>query len=47
MVTRAQPNPHDFLPLTPVAFEILLAVAEGARHGYDVLLGIEQRTEDG
>ena len=37
-------DPGSFLPLTPVAFEILLAVAEGARHGYDVLLGIERRT---
>lgn len=34
-----------FLPLTPVAFEILLALAEGPRHGYDVLLAVERRTE--
>jgi DNA-binding PadR family transcriptional regulator len=38
------PDPTRFLPLTPVAFEILLALAEGPRHGYDVLLAIEQRT---
>jgi DNA-binding PadR family transcriptional regulator len=37
-------DPQRFLPLTPVAFEILLVVAEGARHGYDVLQGIERRT---
>src|SRR5690606_19313239 len=34
-----------FLPLTPMAFEILRAVAEGARHGYDVMLEIERRTD--
>ena len=33
-----------FLPLTPMAFEILLALTEGARHGYDVMLEIERRT---
>jgi DNA-binding PadR family transcriptional regulator len=32
------------LPLTPIAFEILLALAEGERHGYDVMLAIERRT---
>src|SRR5688572_16572288 len=40
----SSPDPERFLPLTPVAFEILLALAEGPRHGYDVLLGIERRT---
>jgi len=33
------------LPLTPVAFEVLLALADGDRHGYDVMLAIERRTE--
>jgi len=32
------------LPLTTVAFEILLALGEGERHGYDIMLAIEQRT---
>ena len=39
------PTPNDiarFLPLTPVAFEILLAVAEQARHGYAILQEIER-----
>jgi hypothetical protein len=26
-------RPEAFLPLTPVAFEILLALADGERHG--------------
>jgi DNA-binding PadR family transcriptional regulator len=34
----------SFLPLTPVAFEILLALGDGERHGYDVMLAIETRT---
>ncbi len=38
-------RPEEFLPLTPVAFEILLALAEGDRHGYAVMREIEERTE--
>jgi DNA-binding PadR family transcriptional regulator len=41
---RPSQDPQRFLPLTPIAFEILLAVAQGPRHGYDVMLGIERRT---
>jgi DNA-binding PadR family transcriptional regulator len=41
---KPPPDPERFLPLTPIAFEILLALAESPRHGYDVLLGIERRT---
>ena len=44
MSKRLSKSPESFLPLTPVAFEILLAVAEGERHGYDVMLEIERRT---
>lgn len=39
-----EPDPEGFLPLTPTAFEILLALAERPRHGYDVMLEIERRT---
>jgi DNA-binding PadR family transcriptional regulator len=31
------------LPLTPVAFEILLALAGGPQHGYAILQAVEQR----
>ncbi len=34
-----------FLPVTPVAFEILLAVAEEERHGYGIMQDIEASTE--
>jgi DNA-binding PadR family transcriptional regulator len=31
------------LPLTPIAFEILLALAGEPRHGYAILLAVESR----
>jgi DNA-binding PadR family transcriptional regulator len=37
-------NLGHFLPLTPVAFEILLALAGGEQHGYAIMLDVEQRT---
>jgi DNA-binding PadR family transcriptional regulator len=33
-----------FLPLTPVAFEILLALADGERHGYSILQEVDARS---
>ena len=35
---------ETFLPLTPVAFEILLALADGERHGYSILQEVELRS---
>lgn len=35
---------ETFLPLTPVAFEILLSLADQPRHGYSILLEIETRS---
>ena len=37
-------RPESFLPLTPVAFEILLALADGERHGYSILQEVEMRS---
>ena len=37
-------DPEAFLPLTAVAFEVLLGVASGCRHGYAILRDIEERT---
>jgi len=42
MVDRA--NLASFLPLTPVSFEILLALAGGELHGYAIMLDVERRT---
>jgi DNA-binding PadR family transcriptional regulator len=37
-------RPESFVPLTPVAFEILLALADGERHGYSILQEVEHRS---
>ena len=37
-------RPESFLPLTPVAFEILLSLADGERHGYSILQEVEHRS---
>jgi DNA-binding PadR family transcriptional regulator len=42
---RTTPNAEAFLPLTPLAFEVLLSVAGGSRHGYAILRDIEERSE--
>lgn len=41
---RPDPELHDHLPLTPVAFEILLALAGEERHGYAIMRSVEDRT---
>ncbi|MCC7123503.1 MAG: helix-turn-helix transcriptional regulator [Acidobacteria bacterium] len=33
-----------FLPLTPVAFEILLALADGEQHGYRIMQDVNARS---
>jgi DNA-binding PadR family transcriptional regulator len=38
------PAPEDFIPLTPVAFEVLLALGEGMRHGYAIMREVEARS---
>jgi len=40
----AQRHPNDFLPLTPVAFDILLSLLAGERHGYAIMQAVEERT---
>jgi len=44
MTKSLSQSPESFLPLTPVAFEILLALADGERHGYEVMIEIERRS---
>jgi DNA-binding PadR family transcriptional regulator len=36
---------ESFLPLTPAAFNILLALADGAKHGYAIIKEVALRTE--
>jgi len=37
-------DPRDHLPLTPAVFHILLALAEGEKHGYGVIVDVRERT---
>lgn len=38
-------NADALLPLPPVTFHILLALADGERHGYAIIQDVELRTE--
>ena len=37
-------DPGGLLPLTPVALNVLLALADGERHGYGIMLEVRERT---
>lgn len=37
---------ESFLPLTPAVFHILLALADGEKHGYAILKEVARRTDD-
>lgn len=37
-------DPQEMLPLTPAAFHVMLALAEGERHGYAIMQGVAQDT---
>ena len=43
MTTTSQ-EPRDFLPLTPAVFNILLALADGEKHGYAIMQEVETNT---
>ena len=38
-------NPEGHLPLSPAIFHILLALADGDRHGYGIMQEVKTRTE--
>jgi DNA-binding PadR family transcriptional regulator len=38
-------QPEHMLPLTPACFHIMLALADGERHGYAIMQSVEQLTE--
>ena len=38
-------DPSELLPLSPAAFHVLLALADGERHGYGIIKDVESRTE--
>jgi DNA-binding PadR family transcriptional regulator len=38
-------EPEDLLPLTPPIFHIMLALADGERHGYSIMQEVAAQTE--
>ena len=38
-------DPRSLLPLTPIVFQVLLALADGDRHGYGIIREVERRTD--
>jgi DNA-binding PadR family transcriptional regulator len=45
-VKHIRPNPEAFLPLSAAAFHVLVALADGEKHGYAILKDIRRRTGD-
>jgi len=43
-MTDTLQNPEELLPLTPAVFNILLALADGEKHGYGIMLEVEANT---
>jgi DNA-binding PadR family transcriptional regulator len=39
--TCSSPRPEDLLPLTPAVFHILLALADGEKHGYAIMQEVD------
>lgn len=49
-MAAARTSPHDpeaELPLTPAVFHILLALADGEKHGYAIMQEVKEATEGG
>ncbi len=43
-MATVQKNPEEFLPLTPAVFHVLLALADGERHGYAIMQEVAAST---
>lgn len=44
-MARQSVDPRSFLPLTPLAFQVLLALADSERHGYGIIREVDERTD--
>ncbi|MFN8371870.1 MAG: PadR family transcriptional regulator [Anaerolineae bacterium] len=44
-MANTTPHPHDLLPLTPAVFHILLALADGEKHGYSIMQEVARITD--
>jgi DNA-binding PadR family transcriptional regulator len=43
-MAKTSTDPRSFLPLTPFAFQVLLAISDAPRHGYGIIREIDERT---
>jgi len=43
-MTPKSRDPQPYLPLTPPMFHVLVALADGDKHGYAIMKEVEQRT---
>jgi DNA-binding PadR family transcriptional regulator len=43
-MTTTRANPESMLPLTPAVFHVLLALADGERHGYAIMREVAEHT---
>ena len=46
-MAKALKRPEDMLPLTPAVFHILLALADGEKHGYGIMQEVRMITDGG
>ena len=44
-MTQTTQAPQELLPLTPAVFNILLALADGEKHGYAIMREVEASTD--
>jgi DNA-binding PadR family transcriptional regulator len=44
-MARHRRNPEDLLPLTPGMFHVLIALADGEKHGYAIIKEVARRTD--
>jgi DNA-binding PadR family transcriptional regulator len=44
-MTATTQIPENYLPMTPAMFNILLALADGEKHGYAIMLEVEANTQ--
>jgi len=44
-MVNAPTDPESFLPLTPAVFHVLLALADGERHGYAIMQEVAASTD--
>ena len=44
-ITETLQDPEELLPLTPAVFNIMLALADGEKHGYSIMLEVEENTK--